>query len=402
MGEVHANRAVTLDALRGLGALLVLVSHVGFWSGATQEGVVGGLMARGDSGVALFFALSAFLLGRPLLARVLEPGSAPWSPGRYVRHRVARILPAYYLALAAVVVVAVLVGGSARGPLSVGTLLTHLVVGQGWTGQTFQSFTQTWSLTTEISFYVLLPVVLLPLGRAVRPLSPRRRGQVVLTGLVVLAAAGLLTQAWAATTGPGRWGGVLASSALGHGAWFAVGLGAALLRLDPGLLTGAPRRLARTMVVSPGTALVSAALVLVVASTGLAGPRDLAAATPLEAMAKELAYALVAGLLLVAALGRGVEERVLRSRLAGAAQSVGNLSYGVFLWHVLVLQVVFATLDLRLFQVSAGWLLVLVTVLTVLLAAVSWRFVERPLLTRARREPAPEASPAEAPAPAPH
>lgn len=401
MGEAHRNRAVTLDALRGVGALLVLVSHVGFWSGATREGVVGGLMARGDSGVALFFALSAFLLGHPLLARALDPGSAPWSPARYVRHRVARILPAYYLALVAVVVAAVIIGGAARGPLSVGTLLTHLVVGQGWTGQTFQSFTQTWSLTTEISFYLLLPVVLVPLGRALRPLSPRRRGQVLLAALLVLAAAGLVAQAGAAT-GPGRWGGVLASSILGHGAWFAVGLGAALLRLDPGLLTGAPRRLARTMLASPGTALVSAALVLLVASTGLAGPRDLAAPTPLEAAVKELSYALVAGLLLVAALGRGVEDAVARSRFAGLARTLGNLSYGIFLWHVLVLQVVFAALGLHLFQVSAGWLLVLVTVLTVVVAAASWRFVERPVLARARREQAAAASPTEAPAPAPH
>lgn len=385
MTGAGTSRTVTLDALRGLGALLVLVSHVGFWSGATREGVVGGLMARGDVGVALFFALSAFLLGRPLLARILDLTPREWSVSRYVTHRVARILPAYYLALAAVIVAAVVIGGSASAPLDLATVLTHLVVGQGWTGQTFQSFTQTWSLTTEVTFYLLLPLVLLPLGVAMRPVSPRRRGQVLLAGFAVLAAVGLLAQAVAVAVGPGRWAGVLASSALGHGAWFAVGLATALLRLDPALVPRRLRPAAATIMASPGTAAATAALVLVVASTGLAGPRDLAPPTVLEAVLKESVYALFAGLLLAAALGRGVDDALTRSRLGGVARVLGDLSYGIFLWHVLVIQVVFAVLGLPLFQTSGGWLLVLVLVLTLLLATLSWRLVERPVLSWARR-----------------
>ena len=74
MTGAGTSRTVTLDALRGLGALLVLVSHVGFWSGATREGVVGGLMARGDVGVALFFALSAFL--SPVISAIPSAATA--------------------------------------------------------------------------------------------------------------------------------------------------------------------------------------------------------------------------------------------------------------------------------------------------------------------------------------
>ena len=62
-----------LDGVRALAALLVLVSHVGFWTGRTEQGWSGTLLARGDVGVAIFFALSAFLLAGPWLA----PGGDP-------------------------------------------------------------------------------------------------------------------------------------------------------------------------------------------------------------------------------------------------------------------------------------------------------------------------------------
>ena len=76
-----------IDGLRGLAALLVLLSHVGFWTGADHLDLSGGLLARGDSGVAVFFAISAFLLLRPWL-----PGAPPQriggQPARCDRHPV--------------------------------------------------------------------------------------------------------------------------------------------------------------------------------------------------------------------------------------------------------------------------------------------------------------------------
>lgn len=403
MGQGGQARVVTLDALRGVGALLVLVSHVGFWSGATADGVVGGLMARGDSGVAVFFALSAYLLGRPLLARVLEDGATAaqgarnqrWSGARYALHRAARILPAYYLALAAVVLAALALGGAAADQLSAPGVTAHLLVAQGWTGHSFQAFTQTWSLTSEVTFYLLLPLVLLPLGRLLRRAEPPVRARRLLVLLCLVAVTGVVCQAGAAAAGGSRWAGPLATSAVGHGAWFAVGLAAALVGLEPRTLPEGLRAAAETVRRSPGTAALTAALVLLVATTPLAGPRDLAAPSPAQAAAKELLYTLLAGLLLAVALGDGVDARLRRSPLAGPARLVGDLSYGVFLWHVLVLQVLFAVLGLTLFATDAAWLLVATVVLSVALAAVSWWAVERPVLSlvrrrdRARAEPPP-------------
>lgn len=105
-----------IDPLRGVAAGLVLVSHVAYWSGGSSIDGVGRLLARGDVGVAVFFAVSAYLLTRGASA-----GAAPTR--HYWRKRAARILPAYLVALAAVVVVTLAVEPGAVGVRSV---LSHL------------------------------------------------------------------------------------------------------------------------------------------------------------------------------------------------------------------------------------------------------------------------------------
>ncbi|MFW1406286.1 hypothetical protein ACEV85_23850, partial [Vibrio parahaemolyticus] len=65
------------------------------------DGVVGRLLARFDLAVAVFFALSGFLLWRGHAAAAhglrAEPEVAP-----YYRSRVVRIMPAYLLTVVAV------------------------------------------------------------------------------------------------------------------------------------------------------------------------------------------------------------------------------------------------------------------------------------------------------------
>src|SRR5699024_9368160 len=114
----------------------------------------------------------------------------------YLLRRAARILPGYLLALTGVVVAAALLGGAAADVLDVPTVLVHLLVGQGWTGRTFQSFTQTWSLTTEVTFYLLLPLLALalaPWAKGGDPAASARRMLLLCTlvGVVGLAVQGL-------------------------------------------------------------------------------------------------------------------------------------------------------------------------------------------------------------------
>ena len=56
-------RLPALDGLRAVAALLVVATHAAYLSGATvNAGLLGRLAGRGDFGVAIFFALSGFLL----------------------------------------------------------------------------------------------------------------------------------------------------------------------------------------------------------------------------------------------------------------------------------------------------------------------------------------------------
>lgn len=374
-----------IDGLRGLAALLVLLSHVGFWTGADDLDVSGGLLARGDSGVAVFFAISAFLLLRPWVAAG-SGAAAPQSVGGYAVRRAARIVPAYLIALVAVLLVAGTAGavGSSDGIGGIGKVVAHLLLVQGYADTSYQSFSQTWSLTTEVTFYLLVPVIGTWLGR-----SLQRSSRAVYAVLAGVGVAGVVIQAlvtvWTQHS-PTTHAGVLGTSVLGHAAWFAVGAAAAVA-----VETGALDRLRE---ISVGTWLGAAAVVYLVTSSGIAGPRDLHVPTVGQAVCKEALYALLAGLLLLAAV-RGPSD----ARWAAVAQSsvnrrLGDISYGVFLWHVLVLQVIYLASGWTLFTGPFTAVLFAVLVFAVMAAAASAALVEQPVLrwvhrrTRTPRVPA--------------
>src|SRR5690349_2577554 len=90
--------------MRACAAVGVVVTHVAFQTGHTG-GITGRLFGRFDLAVAVFFALSGFLLwrGHAAAARGLRP--AP-PTAHYLRSRLVRIMPAYLLAV--VVILALL------------------------------------------------------------------------------------------------------------------------------------------------------------------------------------------------------------------------------------------------------------------------------------------------------
>jgi len=103
------SRLPALDALRAVGAAAVVGTHVGFATGATGATAFGGLLARMDVGVAIFFALSGFLLFRPF-AYAAATGTRRPGARRYLWRRALRILPAYWLTV--LVCLAVLPGNA--------------------------------------------------------------------------------------------------------------------------------------------------------------------------------------------------------------------------------------------------------------------------------------------------
>lgn len=364
-----------IDGLRGLAAALVLLSHIGFWTGADGLDVSGGLLARGDSGVAVFFAISAFLLLRPWIAAGSGDAARP-DTGVYTVRRAARIVPAYLVALLAVLLVAGTWGEVGGGGLGgAGKVVAHLLLVQGYADTSYQSFSQTWSLTTEVTFYFLVPVIGTVLGRRLR--SSARSVYVLLGGVAVCGVAIQAVVAVWTQHSPTTHAGVLGTSVLGHAAWFAVGAAAAVAvqRGD----------LERFREIGVGTWLGAACVVYLVASSGIAGPRDLHAPSVGQAAAKEALYTLLAALLLLAAVRGPSDDRWAAIADSAVNRFVGDVSYGVFLWHVLVLQLIYLASGWSLFTGPFSAVLFAVLVFSVLVAWASASLLERPVLQWAHR-----------------
>ena len=104
----------TLNALRAIGAILVVLTHSAFNTGRINDGWTGAMLARFDFGVTLFFVLSGFLLSRPFFLRAFQNRPAP-ATTHYLWKRALRVLPLYWAVVLAV----------ATGMFSVPELAAH-------------------------------------------------------------------------------------------------------------------------------------------------------------------------------------------------------------------------------------------------------------------------------------
>jgi hypothetical protein len=87
-----------LEVFRGLAAVMVVFTHVGFIAGPGVVGPWAGWLSRLDFGVTLFFLLSGFLLFRPFV-QAAYGRRAPVKVGSYLRRRYVRIYPAFLVVL---------------------------------------------------------------------------------------------------------------------------------------------------------------------------------------------------------------------------------------------------------------------------------------------------------------
>jgi peptidoglycan/LPS O-acetylase OafA/YrhL len=184
-GRSRMSHLPGLDGLRGLAVAGVLAFHAGF------ERMVGGYL-----GVSTFFTLSGFLITSLLLAEARDTGSVRL--GAFWGRRFRRLLPAALatLFLVAVVFAPLVATADQRADLR-GGLLSSLFDVANWYfvlsgdsyGQLFASPSPVlhfWSLAIEEQFYLLFPLVLLGLWRLTRG-DPVRLGA-CLAGLAVLSA----------------------------------------------------------------------------------------------------------------------------------------------------------------------------------------------------------------------
>ena len=356
-------RFPALDGVRAVAALAVVLTHVGFQTGQAVSGSGRSVLSRLDIGVAVFFVLSGFLLHRPQAAAALR--GTPWpATVPYLWRRALRVLPAYWLAVAA----AILLLPDNRGA-TLGDWVRQLTLTQVYRGgDLLPGLTQMWSLATEVSFYLALPL----LGR--------------LAGRTLRSQLGLCLAMYA--TGIG-WQALVAHDVLpphagywlpGHADWFALGMALAALSV------AAPDRV-RELAGDGTTCWLGATALFVVAGTPLTGPYGLALLTPSETLTRTVLYGAAAVLLVLPAAvpdPRGPVGAVLSSR---PVAFLGRISYGVFLLHLVVLALVLAGLEVVPFTGSFWRVLAWVTPISLLVAWASLRAVEEPAMRLRSRGP---------------
>lgn len=215
-------RLDSLDALRGLAALGIVVLHVWMFdygdAHRPEKGFTELFIGELRLGVPLFFVLSGFLLYRPFVASALD-GRAPQQLRRYAIRRAARILPAYWLALLAAFFLLRHLDHPSQATWS--ELPVHALFLQNYFVETLKDLDPPmWTLAVEVTFYATLPI----LGWLGLRLARTRTRQALLC--TALAAAGAVV---AGVSMVQRWEPTVTNSLLTHLHEFAAGMLVAVL-----------------------------------------------------------------------------------------------------------------------------------------------------------------------------
>ena len=367
----RTRRAAGLDGLRAVAALSVVCFHVWLYgfdnpSAVARVSVFDKAMFEARLGLVFFFVLSGYLLYRSF-ARAALTGEGRVDVGRYARRRVARIVPAYWLATLGAV--ALLWGASTPGvrlpPAS--HLPLYAVFGQNFSLETIMRLNPvTWTLCVEAAFYLLLPLI----GWLAWRVGPQAWGRQALL-VATLFPIGI---AWNQIAHDNAWNMLLTKALPPFLPYFACGMLLALW---------SERRRERGATAIGGWATFASVFggFAIVAADGYwhetAAPRVVNA--PLAVLADipaAIGFALVVG---AAVAGSGLATRWMRVR---PLAWVGLVSYGVYMWHLPIL-LFMRRIDLWPSTFVPRMLLLLVP--TLLVAAASWYLVERPLIAWAGR-----------------
>ncbi|HNM92422.1 MAG TPA: acyltransferase [Mycobacterium sp.] len=349
-----------VEGMRACAAMGVVLTHVAFQTG-TSHGVIGRLLHRFDLAVAVFFALSGFLLWRGHAAAARGMRHRP-PTGHYLRSRLVRIMPGY---LVAVIIILTLLPEADHASPTV--WLANLTLTQVYVPLTLTAgLTQMWSLSVEVSFYLALPLLAL----LARRLPVRARVPVIAAVALASFGWGLLPIDAPQGVNPLNWPPAYAS-------WFAAGMLLAEWTVSP---LGWAHKLARNRWAITGIALTA----YLISASPLAGPKDLVPATLGQFVVRTSMGAVVAWALLAPLV---LDRPDTAHPILGSPVMVtlGRWSYGLFVWHLAALVMVFPMVGRFMFNGGMVVVLLLTLVFGFAMAAVSYALVESPCRNAFRR-----------------
>lgn len=346
-----------LDGLRAIAVLLVILYHL-----------VPDYLPGGFIGVDVFFVLSGFLITTLLLEERESTGRIDL--GAFWRRRARRLLPALAVLIPVCSAAAWLIGGDVLVALG-RQVLGAVSFSSNWLAIAAENsyFTTTmpdlfrnlWSLSVEEQFYLAWPLVILALV-----LIRDHRIRLILIMAVAVASATAMALLYSPASDPTRvYFGTDTHS-------FGLVIGAALAILGRSSLPALLGRSGRSPYVL--AALGGAAVFgLLVTSILLPVDNPVTYRGGLVLVSLLTAVAISGCVVPESFLGRLLDARVLRW--------VGRRSYGLYLWHWPVYVLLSSALPGWARSGGAGWALGgIAFAITVAVAALSYRFIEQPIL----------------------
>lgn len=334
-----------IDGLRCIAVLSVLVYHAGFSAFGAK------LLPGGFLGVDVFFVISGYLITAIVLSEVTD-GS--WSLTRFYERRARRILPALFAMIAVAIPFAWWLMSPEQmqnfGASSMATMLFgsnfFFWLDTGYFSEAIElkPLAHTWSLAVEEQFYFVLPLLVWGLVRVAR-------GKYLGAALIVLAVVSLILAQWLSVANPtadfyllpSRGWELLAGSLLAF-------LETKRQRPDSGVLP---------MVASGiGLTLIIGSVILIDGSM----PHPGLVTVPV-----------IGGTMLLVWFG-GAGGVVTRALTLRPVVGIGLISYSLYLWH----QPIFSFARLYSINDLSLWHRLALASLSIIVAALSWRFIERP------------------------
>lgn len=335
---MHYRREI--DGLRAVAVLPVIAFHAGF-----------SLFKGGYVGVDVFFVISGYLI-TGLLVGDIEAGR--FSLMKFYERRARRILPALFVVMAVTTPLAFAVmlprqfEDFARSLIAV-TLFSSNILFWRESGY-FDSVSDekpllhTWSLAVEEQFYLLFPLTLLIIWRF------GRRGTFLCIAAVAVLSLAFSEVAWRFAPSGNFYLAPSRAWELMSGAMVALAEGERRLQRGRGPLAAA------------GLAMILAAVFLFDDKI------------PFPSVYTLLPVGGTALVLLHARPGTAIAQLLSRRELVG----IGLISYSAYLWH----QPLFAIARIIFDRACAcGWVMGALALLSLGLAALSWKYVEQPFRT---------------------
>ena len=356
---------VFIDALRGCAVVLFYhLAAVLKWYWFPMSGLPRILYA-GWIGVDLFFVISGFVIALSVLLG-MERSGTPGFVRDYARHRLARIVPLYYLTMLLCITFVDTINfwQVQHSGWRTKNTITHLLFIHNW----FLPYSGTingaaWSLGVEMQFYVLIALVL--------AFWPKNRA-------LPLALAGIaIAVPWRAFSFY-NWQGdafpIMHACQQIIGTLDAFFMGAAIALIS----RNAEHRLHQYLQPSTRNALIFGTAAI---ATGILAWHIFFAHpnywnTALMVIAWRTLLALAFALFLLTAITLPVRAWLVRA--LAPLRYIGKISYGIYLWHLPVIHAFMKT------SLPSGRMAALAIISTLLLATFSWHFFEKPLIDKYR------------------